>query len=142
MMLEAREVTQENLGFCPNELVFAHKVRGLLAALADSWKDGDPPKNLIDFVNGFRHCLYTAGELAKQQLALSQEKMKSWYDRHAERRTFSLGDQVLALFPVVCSPIQAKYAGPYTAVKQVSELNYIISTPERRNVHSSVMLIY
>lgn len=87
--------------------MFAHKVRGPLGALADGWKDVEPPVNLIDFVNGFRHRLYTAGMLAKTNLASSQEKMKSWYDRHAELRTFSQGDQVLALFPVISSQFQA-----------------------------------
>lgn len=39
---------QESLGFSPNELVFAHKVRGPLGALADNWKDVEPHVNLID----------------------------------------------------------------------------------------------
>lgn len=35
------------LGFSQNELVFVHKVRGPLGTLADSWKDVEPPVNLI-----------------------------------------------------------------------------------------------
>ena len=35
LMLAAREVTQESTGFSPNELVFAHSVRGPLAVLRD-----------------------------------------------------------------------------------------------------------
>ena len=65
LMLAAREVTQESTGFSPNELVFAHTVRGPLAALSGDWIEAQPPKNLIDYVNGFRHRLYTAGLLAK-----------------------------------------------------------------------------
>lgn len=125
LMLAAREVTQESLGFSLNELVFAHKVRGPLGALADNWKNVEPPVNLIDFANGFRRRLFTAVMLAKEKLELSQEKMNSWYDRSVERRTFSLGDQVLALFPVASSPFQAKFAGPYSIVKQVSDQNYV-----------------
>ncbi len=30
---------QESLGFSPNELLFAHKVRCPLGALADNWKN-------------------------------------------------------------------------------------------------------
>ena len=45
---------------------------------------------------------------------------------------FSPGDQVLALLPIVTSPFQAKFSGPHTVVKQISEQNYIISTPKRR----------
>ncbi len=98
--------------------------------------------NLIDFVNGFRRCLFTAGMLAKEKLELSQEKMKSWYDRSAERRTFSPGDQVLALFPVVSSPFQAKFAGPYSIVKQVSDQKLLFQHLNVERVHSSVTLIY
>lgn len=132
LMLSAREVTQESLGFSPNELVFSHTVRGPLAALADHWRETEPPKNLIDFVNGFRHRLYTAGNLAKEKLTSTQVKMKSWYDRNTERRVFNPGDQVLALFPIIQSPFQAKFAGPYMVVKQVTEQNYVIATPDRR----------
>ena len=44
LMLAAREVTQESMGFSPNELVFAHTVRGPLAALPGDWIEAQPPK--------------------------------------------------------------------------------------------------
>ena len=132
LMLAAREVTQESTGFSPNELVFAHSVRGPLAVLRDGVEASAPPKNLLDYVNGFRHRLYVAGELARKNLATAQEKMKRGYNKHAERRQFSPGDQVMSLLPMVGSPFQAKFTGPHTVVKQTSEVNYIISTPERR----------
>lgn len=113
LMLAARDETQESTGFSPNDLVFGHTVRGPLNVLSDQWKDAEPPKNLTDYVNGFRHRLFTAGELAKKNLTLAQTKMKKLYDRRAERRVFSVGDQVLALLPIVTSPFQAKYSGPY-----------------------------
>uniref|UniRef100_A0A3B4TE40 Gypsy retrotransposon integrase-like protein 1 n=1 Tax=Seriola dumerili TaxID=41447 RepID=A0A3B4TE40_SERDU len=71
LMLAARDVTQESTGFSPNDLVFGHTVRGPLTVLSDQWKEAEPPKNLIDYVNGFRHRLFAAGELAKRNLTLS-----------------------------------------------------------------------
>ena len=56
---------------------------------------------MIDYVNGFRHRLYTAGLLAKEKLASVQDKMKQLYDIKADLRVFSPGDQVLALLPIV-----------------------------------------
>ena len=82
----------------------------------DGWRDSDPPRNLIDYVNGFRHRLYGAGELAKQMLAVSQSKMKRRYNHWTELREFSPGDRVLALCPMVSSPFQAKFSGPYNVV--------------------------
>ncbi len=61
-----------------------------------------------------------------------QKKMKRIYDQRAECRNFSAGDQVLTLLPLVTSPFQAKFMGPYTVLKQLSEQNYLISRPDRR----------
>lgn len=47
----------------------------------DGWIETDPPINLIGYVNGFRHRLYVAGELARGTLAVLQAKMKERYDR-------------------------------------------------------------
>ncbi len=62
----------------------------------------------------------------------SQDRMKQLFDHRAEVRVFQPGDQVLAFVPVVGSPFQVKFVGPYTVLRQVSDLNYLIETPERR----------
>ncbi len=56
-------------------------------------------------------------------------------NRRTELRSFQSGDQVLALLPIIGSPFQAKFAGPYTVARKISDLNYLITTPrigERR----------
>lgn len=132
LLLAAREVVQESTGFSPNELVFSHTVHGPLTLLLDSIAKPEPPINLVDYINGFRHRLYTAGELAREKLTASQGKMKLLYDRKAEPRHFSPGDRVLALLPLVTSPFQAGFTGPFTVLRQVSDQNYLLSTPKRR----------
>lgn len=77
LLLAAREVCQESTGFSPNDLVFGHRVRGPLAVLHDGWISEEPPDNLLDYVNGFHHRLYKAGQLAKQKLAKAQIRMKT-----------------------------------------------------------------
>lgn len=98
----------------------------------DGWIKTDPPINLIGYVNGFRHRLYVAGELARGTLAVLQAKMKERYDRHAKVHEFSPGDKVLALCPLVSSPFQAKFSGPFAVAKRVLDENYLISTPGHR----------
>lgn len=48
------------------------------------------------------------------------------------RRQFSEVDQVLALLPFVGAPFQAKFVGPYTVVRQLSEQNDLIAIPDYR----------
>lgn len=90
---------------------------------------GEPPKNLIDYVNGFKRRLFTVCSLAKEQLGVAQTKMKMLHDRKAESRVFEPGDQVLALTPVVCSPFQAWYAGPFVVAEKLLDLNDVIEMP-------------
>ncbi len=88
-------VQQESLGFSPNDLVFGHRVRGPLSVLREGLGEEDPPQNLVEYVNGFRRRLFLAGLSAQQNLAVAQEKMKNHFDKHAEGRVFTSGDQVL-----------------------------------------------
>lgn len=131
-MLAAREVVQERVGFSPNELVFGHRVKGHLAVLRGKSNQPEPPKNLITYVHGFRERLRQARELAKLKLEKAQRKIKFLYDRTVERRTFDLGDQVLILHPIVGSPFEAKFDGPFTVQKRISDENYLVLTPLRR----------
>ena len=39
---------------------------------------------------------------------------------------------MLALLPVVGSPFQARFYGPFTVVRQVTERDYLISLPKRK----------
>ncbi len=36
------------------------------------------------------------------------------------------------MLPIIGSPFQAKFAGPYTVARKISDLNYLITTPDRR----------
>lgn len=74
-------MAQESTGFGPNDLP--------LTLLSDQWKEEDQ-KNLIEYVNGFRHRLYTAGEMAKEKMIFAQEKNKNMFNRRTERRVFSI----------------------------------------------------
>lgn len=132
MLLAAREVVQESTGFSPNELVFGHKVRGVLSVVAEEFEGSTPPRNLEDYVNGFRRRLYLARDLVKDRMTVVQSKMKERFDRRAEVRSFLPGDQVLALCPVVTSPFQAKFAGPFSVLEKLSDQNYLLSMPGRR----------
>ncbi len=132
LLLAAREVQQESLGFSPNDLVFGHRVRGPLSVLREGLCEEDPPQNLVEYVNGFRRRLFLAGLCAHKNLGVAQEKMKNHYDKHAEVRVFTPGDQVLILLPSSRSPFCAKFTGPYIILRKLSNENYQVATPDRR----------
>ncbi|KAK0134480.1 Retrovirus-related Pol polyprotein from transposon 412 [Merluccius polli] len=132
LLLAARAVVQESTGFSPNELVFGHEVRTSLSVLSGDMDISEPLGGLADYVQGFRRRLFLAWKMARDHLTEAQKKMKRQYDQKTEVRTFSPGDQVVALLPIPGSPFGAKYSGPYTVTRKVSETNYVVATPERR----------
>ena len=88
--------------------------------------------NLLQYVSDFRIRLLTVCEAAKSNLKKAEGKMKQNFDKNTKERSFKSGDKVLALFPIPDRPPQARYFGPYTVEKKASDLNNIITTPDRR----------
>ena len=132
LLFAAREAVQELLGFSPFELVFGRTVRGPLKLLKESWLADDPSDSLLDQVSSLRDRLVSATKLAQENLKRSQCKMKTWYDKKARDRSFRVGEKVLVLLPIPQHPLQARYCGPYVVTKKVSDLDYVIDTPDRR----------
>lgn len=82
-------MVKDSLWFSPNELVFGHKVRGPLAVLHDGLKGGpDPPQSLLQYVDGFRHRLFIAGQMDKENLLSKPKKMKRLFGRKTEYCVF------------------------------------------------------
>ena len=88
--------------------------------------------NLLQYVSDVKDRLSKAFESARTNLKSAQRKMKRWYDENAKERKFMPGDRVLALLPIPGKPLQARYYGPYTVDKQISDVNYVFNTPGRR----------
>ena len=88
--------------------------------------------NLLQYVSNLKDRLSKACESARTNLKSAQRKMKRWYDKNAKERKVMPEDRVLALLPIPGKPVQARYYGPYTVDKKISDVNYIINTPVRR----------
>ena len=112
--------------------MFAHKVLGPLSVLKQDLEQSTAPRNVIEHVNGFRRRLFLAWKLAGENLGRAQGRMKKHFDRRAVERVFSPGDQVLALLPVPGSLFCAKFVGPYSVMRQVTERDYLLATPGRK----------
>ncbi|KAL1248067.1 hypothetical protein QQF64_023443 [Cirrhinus molitorella] len=133
LMLAVRSTVQESLGFSPAELVFGHTVRGPLKLIHDQFLSKDSRQMpILEYVSTFREHLHRAWDVAKRHLSNTQVKMKKRYDRKSVDRSFQPGDSVLVLLPVPTSPMHARFSGPYTVEKKLSDTNYTILTPDRR----------
>ena len=85
-------------------------------------------------------------ELAKENIEKAQFNMKTWYDQKATKRSFNVGDKVLAMLPVPGNTLKARFYGPYVVNRKISELDYEIETPGRRKAkqlcHINMLKLY
>lgn len=87
---------------------------------------------MLHHVSDIRSRLFTAREMAKKHLQGAQSKMKKWYNVRATEQVFKPGDKVLALLPIPGYSLQSRFAGPYTIERKMSDHDYVIKTPDRR----------
>jgi len=133
LLFATREVVQDSLGFSPFELVFGHSVRGPLMLCKEQMLSKESESHsLLKYVVSFKERLLKACEAAKDNLCVSQGEMKTWYDKKARLRTFSPDEQVLVLLPTSGNALQARYHGPYTIKRKISDVSYLVNTPERK----------
>ncbi|OOY33769.1 hypothetical protein BOV88_13515 [Solemya velum gill symbiont] len=131
VMFAARESKNESLGFSPFELLYGHTPRGPLKLIKDRCLQENSSENLLNYVAKIKEKLYCATKLAREHLFKSQEKMKAHFDKNSKVREFKIGDKVLLYLPISKSTLQSRYCGPYLVKKKVSDIGYIISTPDR-----------
>ena len=146
LLFAAQEALQESLGFSPFELIFGCTVRGPLKLLKETWLDENSTVHLLDHVSDLQDKLSTAAKLAQANLKSSQRRIKHWYDKRARLRNFKPGEKVLVLLPIPGNTLQARYSGPYCVEEKLSDVNYIISTPDcrrqRRLCHINMLKKY
>ena len=95
-------------------------------------EDDSPSLNLLQYVANVKDKLEKVSEIARKNLKKAQNSMAEQYDKHAVQRSFVPGDKVLAILPVTGKPLQARFHGPYQIHKNISEVNYVVLTPDRR----------
>ena len=132
VLFAAREAVQESLGFSPFELIFGHTVRGPLKLLQEAWMSETEPTGLLKYIDKYKNRLFSTFDFVHKNLESAQKKMKTWYDKRARKRSFAPGDQVLLLLPAPGNPLNVKFFGPYEVEAKVSEVNYLLKTPDRK----------
>ena len=133
LLFAYREVPQESTGFSPFELLYGRAVRGPLDVLRETWEaSAKSPESVVSHVITIRERLQAMSEVARENLGAAQKKQKTWYDKQARERGFSVGEQVLVLLPSSTNRLQAEWQGPYAIQKQVGLVDYEINMSNKR----------
>ena len=147
LLFVLREVPNESLGVSPYEMLFGRKCRGPLQILKEQLVNKEICEvNISQYLGNLKAQLENIHSFAQNNLSVSQEVMKSTFDKGTKVRKFKVGDQVLVYFPTSTAPLTHKFSGPYTIMKCMNNNNYVISTPDRRKssqlVHVNLLKKY
>ncbi|XP_069169570.1 uncharacterized protein [Procambarus clarkii] len=138
LLFAVRSVPNESLGISPFEMIFGHSVRGPLEVARDHWLDAETNEDIVDWLSTNKGRLFSAWEMATRNLENTQRTIKGRYDRRTKQREFQVGDLVLVCTPTITGSLSARFVGPYPVVKKVTNLNYLLSTPDRRKKETLV----
>lgn len=132
-LLALRTVTHESTNFSPAELVHGKNLRTVESLLFEKWTDSVEEETpvteyVFELVNRMKRCQ----ELAIERMEETRDKRKEWYDKNTVERKFKPGDQVLVMATVKPNKLSVSWIGPGTVERQISETNYIVNVPGRR----------
>ena len=131
-----REVPSQVTGFAPFELLYGRQVRGPLSVIKSNWVDRDHEEtDVVTHLLQMRKRIDSFMQQANSTLADNQEKMKAHYDKGAVQRIFEPGDQVLVFLPDSAAKLDSKWQGPYSIVRKINEVNYVVNMADKRKKH-------
>jgi transposase InsO family protein len=132
-----REVPVSYLGFSPFEMLFGRPVNGPLMLLKKNVLGKanltSAKHDVISYICQLRETLQSVLSTVQTQSEAQKQASKTWYDKSARSREYSIGQKVLMLMPCLDRPLHAKYFGPYTVTQRLGPVDYIVQTPDRVN---------
>ena len=136
LVFALREAPQESLGFSPFEMVYGKQLRGPLSLVTDEWLKSPGVEQVVTaekYMENLKNVLSNVRKIARENLDKAQLAMKENYDQtKVKARKFQKGDLVLAYFPIVGSPLQSKFHGPYKVLRNVNNNTYVIEIQDRK----------
>ena len=129
ILFSLREVPHSSTGYSPAQLVFGRKLRGLLHVMRENWTDGDELmdyKNIstAEYVAKLSKNIESTLQLARENMAEAEAKMKQTYDKTSSIRQLKPGDLALVLMPTSRNKIFSVWKGPYKVIKRRENNNY------------------
>lgn len=128
MLFAYRETPHASTGFSPFELLFGRTPKGPLDVLQRQWTDEQHPEseNVVTYLTKLYDRMEQANQIASATEKKAKEQMTEYYDRGARLTSYQVGDLVLILRPSVGQKLQARWKGPYSISKKLSDTTYMI----------------
>ncbi|GFY34884.1 CCHC-type domain-containing protein [Trichonephila clavipes] len=117
----------------PSELVYGKNLRTPETLVMEHWMEPQEESDLVTeymfkLINRLKRCQ----EVAINKMEEMQVKRKTWYDKNAVKREFKDGDLVLMLATSRANKLAVQWIGPETILNKISETNYLVKIPCRR----------
>ena len=128
-----REVPCDSTGYSPFHLLYGREIRGPLSIVKEGWleKKGET-KDVAEHLLNMTHKLTKWMAEAREQKLISQAKMKESYDKHAQDRSYEVGEEVLVFLPEGAGKLDSRWQGPYKISRKIGDANYEIIMPDKR----------
>jgi hypothetical protein len=145
LQMAINDTVCETTGLTPVEILYGRRMRGPLTILREIWINGkpelpDPGKNVISYLQELRQTLQLASDIAQNNAAIQQEKMKYYYDKQSTDRHFVAGQKALLLMPSSPYKMEATWVGPVTIVRALDDFNYEVQLENRKQIFHCNML--
>ena len=133
VLFACRSVIHQSIGFSPFEIIFERQPRGPLDILKEEWVEPvECKESVISFLRQTYDRLEEAKGIAITMETKGEKKIKTWYDKKARDRTFTVGDLVLVMLPSSTNRLLVKWTGPYAVEEVLSSAAYKVAIPLAR----------
>ena len=135
-----REVPHQATGFSPFERLYGREIRGPLSVLKHNWTsdyNDEDGKDVTTHLMNMRKRINSLMDEANENQVEYQKKMKKRYDNDSRtcQRSFEPGEKVLIFLPEKTGKLDNKWQGPYTVVRKINNVNYLINLSDKRKAH-------
>lgn len=139
-----RSAPHESTGFSPAELVYGRGLRCPLRLLRESWEGHGEDPTVVTYVLDLLERLGKTRNLVESNMKAAQATSKTYYDKSARQRTFSVGDKVMLLRPSKKNKLDVQWEGPAKVVSKLSDTNYEVKLGRKQSrvFHSNLMKPY
>ena len=121
VMFSMREIPSDSTGFSPFEILYGRQVRGPLSVLKELWtNDGlsSEETDLYSYVLQLRNDLSEICDIVVENMNISSDKYKTYFDLKSCKRKLKVNDEVLLLVPDKQSKLQLSWIGPYKVLER------------------------